>query len=1047
MRYSTKTLQHRLVAYVTLGLLIFSTIAGILTYQYSYQNQLKTSSTVTKQLISVIQSQAEIAAFVANEEIGVEIINGLLTSPLINGVRIESTELFKLEATNEPSIDFTKGIIYPLYSPVDNKEIIGKIIVVKDNNYIRKEATKVSVTLTILMVSQLLMAAILILWVSKRIISKPVADLAWSVFTIKPGTKSYIPIKPIHLHDEIGLLSRSINSLINAAEIALTETIAAKKAAEAATLAKSEFLANMSHEIRTPMNAIIGFSRLVLKTELSTKQRDYISKIQSSSISLLEIINDILDFSKIEANKITMESIDFRLDKIVSNTATMLSIKAAQKGIEIIHTISQDVPHFVVGDPLRLGQVLLNIANNAVKFTHTGHILIKAELIKKSEPEFPQSIAGDRCIVRFSISDTGIGMKPEQISKLFQPFTQGDTSITRKFGGTGLGLSISKSIVDMMGGEITVKSEFGAGSTFSFTAVFTISKHREEQPLILPDELNNLKTLIVDDNEMAREVLVEQMRSFGFETFAVDSGQAALSELQQASSTTPYELVLVDWKMPEMDGIELSRKIKNNLSFKTTPLIIMVTAFGREEIMTLAHEVGINGFLIKPVNPSLMLDSIMNVFNKKLPTSLNRAGVERELTTKELQIKGSRLLVVEDNHINQQVAIEILTEFGLIVDIANNGKEAIDKLVLEDNSKILGEELCYELVLMDIQMPIMGGYEATAIIKNDSRFRKIPVVAMTAHAMEGAKELCLKSGMDDYIAKPIDPEELLSILTKWIKPRISETINEFNHEQYKQVADNKENMVDSKAIDNHRKAEDDQYKENVTENIYLPENLPGIDIKSALKRLNGNRKLYRQLLLDFARNYASVSEEVKESIYKGDFNRAERVAHTLKGIGGNLSAGKIVTAARTLEYAIASHKDEIAQYSSDRLDGRQNSYGILNDDRYNILLTNLNNSINPLIQAIQSIVNIDEKRDEYQTFPIDLEHVQPIIIQLARYLKANDANSLTSFEALKKMMINSILRDKVLEMENHIDNFDFVNALSILRTIAQSMNIKDRDLE
>ncbi|MBF0574267.1 MAG: hypothetical protein HQK69_11025, partial [Desulfamplus sp.] len=391
MKYSTNTLQHRLVFYVTLGLLIFSILAGIFTAIYSYMYQVKVNNDIQEQLVRTIRDQAEVAAFASNDEIGTEILNGLLTSPLIIGVRIESSDIFKIERSNGEPSDFTNGIIYPLYSPVDDKEQIGTITIVQNEKYIRGEATKASITLTILMLTQLVTAAFLIVWVSKRIISNPVADLAWSVVTIQPGTNSYLPIKPIHARDEIGLLSRNINALIDSAERSLAATIAAKKAAEDATRAKSEFLANMSHEIRTPMNAIMGFAGLALKTELSQKQYDYISKIQSASKSLLEIINDILDFSKIEAGKLSMESIEFRLDDIIGNTASIISIKAAEKGLELISTTSPDLPNALIGDPLRLGQVLINLANNAVKFTETGHILIKAELVNENELAIPIS--------------------------------------------------------------------------------------------------------------------------------------------------------------------------------------------------------------------------------------------------------------------------------------------------------------------------------------------------------------------------------------------------------------------------------------------------------------------------------------------------------------------------------------------------------------------------------------------------------------------------------------------------------------------------------
>ncbi|MBF0228399.1 MAG: response regulator [Desulfamplus sp.] len=1073
MKYSTNTLQHRLVFYVTLGLLAFSTIAGIFTSRYSYRHQVKVNNNIQEQLIRTIQAQAEVAAFAANDEIGTEILNGLLRSPLIVGVRIESPGLFKMERSNGELVDFTHGIIYPLYSPVDDTEQIGSIIIVQNEKYIRGEATKVSITLTILMLIQLLIAALLILWVSKRVISKPVADLAWSVVTIQPGTNSYLPIEPIHARDEIGLLSRNINALIDSAERSLTATIAAKKAAEDATRAKSEFLANMSHEIRTPMNAIMGFAGLALKTELSQKQYDYISKIQSASKSLLNIINDILDFSKIEAGKLSMESIEFRLDDIIDNTTSIISIKAAENGLELISTTSPDLPNALIGDPLRLGQVLINLANNAVKFTETGHILIKAELVNKNETtisndqssdetanknEFTTTndessdITDNRCVIKFSITDTGIGMTPEQSAKLFQPFSQADSSVTRRFGGTGLGLSISKSIVEMMDGEIKVESEAGLGSTFSFTAAFAINKDDKDErnnKFLLPSDLNNLKVLIVDDNGMSREVLTEQLRSFGFTTVAVESGSAALKELADAASTKPYDLVLVDWQMPEMDGIELSKKIKQNLQLDKIPLIIMVTAFGREEIMNLAQEVGINGFLIKPVSPSLMFDAIMNVFDKESPSTIKNMERGMGLEKSAENIRGAKILLVEDNQINQQVATEILNGFGIVVEIANNGKEAIDKIrqsadkIEQDRDNVKDSKakaaidkiynrissyskICeYEVVLMDIQMPVMGGYEATAIIKQDRRLRPIPIIAMTAHAMSGAKNICIEAGMDDYVSKPIEPKELLSVLIKWIEPREIEKI-QVSDIVKSEVSEFKTVLDEIKPIS--------AIKSELSSDVDIPDNLPGVNIESALLRLNGNKKLYRQLLLDFAKNYGEVAEEIRDLLNSGDLDSAERVAHTLKGVGGNLSAGEIHAVAGELEHEISRQKKEFSSKEVNIIDYKY----------YDILLSKLHQAIEPLLKSLQPLlqfVEIEDNKSLPDNLQIDNAQAATIMIELALYLRSNDARSLTAFESLKDIMGKSNFKAQILEMEDHINNFNFVPALSILNKIAENMNI------
>jgi PAS domain S-box-containing protein len=640
----------------------------------------------------------------------------------------------------------------------------------------------------------------------------------------------------------------------------------AKETAIEATKAKSEFLANMSHEIRTPMNAIIGMAHLAMKTDLTPKQYDYLKKVDISAKNLLGIINDILDFSKIEAGKLDMESVDFQLEDTLDNVSTLVGIKTQEKGLELLFKTDPGVPAVLIGDPLRLGQILINLSNNAVKFTEAGEIVISSELVTKDNSQVT---------LKFSVQDTGVGMTPEQAANLFQPFVQADTSTTRKYGGTGLGLTISKRLVEMMGGEIWVESEQGRGSTFGFTATFGLGKEKAKKQYKPASELRGTSVLVVDDNATSRDILQEMLESFSFEVAVAASGPEGITELENAEEEKPFELVVMDWKMPGMDGIEAAKRIKDHKSLKKIPAIIMVTAYGREEIMHQADELGLEGFLLKPVNASMLFDTIMQTFGEAVSDTSPIVKKPEQKAGAMRDIQGARVLLVEDNEINQQVASEILQGAGLKVTIANNGQEGVEAARTNP----------YDVILMDIQMPVMDGLTATETIrkwegeKASKVHDPIPIIAMTAHAMAGDEDKSLQAGMNGHVTKPIDPDHLFSTLQKWIKPP-----EERVQAQPSQVP------VEQSETDKPPPSEDE-----------LPEALPEFDLADGLNRLQGNKKLYRKLLISFATDYDSAADEIRRALDAEDFDQTHSLVHNLKGLAGNLAATKLQAAALNLE--------------------------------------------------------------------------------------------------------------------------------------------------
>ena len=811
-----------------------------------------------------------------------------------------------------------------------------------------------------------------------------------------------------NLQDAYEKLQKTIIHHTNELQKTNKELEIAKEDALAAANAKSVFLANMSHEIRTPMNGVIVAAELALDKNIPFEVRHYLDIIHSSGKTLLGIINDILDFSKIEAGKLDLEKGQFILDQIIERITEMFIPKIMEKNIELLVDIDVDVPGMLIGDSLRLHQIITNLVGNALKFTpENGEIFIGVECIKQTSQE---------ATIKFCVKDTGIGISKEYLKNLFTPFTQADSSTSRKFGGTGLGLTICKQLVEMMNGDIWAESEINKGTQFYFTILIEKQTKQETVDLNIPDKANIKHALIVDDNYESRKIIIKILKTLGMETSNAASGVKAIEQLKYDKSLlNVLDLIIIDLRMPELDGIETSKQIRMNLQLDIP--IILLTAFGDEKIKKSARKTGINGFIAKPSNPVNFFNEIMDVFGKKefMIIKHDKKNKSTKASLNKKALKGSQILVAEDNPTNQDIVKAVLKKADIIVTIANNGKEAIE--AIHKNN--------YDAVLMDIQMPEMDGYTAAKEIRKNKKFDNLPVIAMTAHALKTDEEKCMKAGMNSYVSKPINQNILFEILSKYISPKYVDNVEEnvldneidsdFDKDDFDNTIDHdveKNDFVNSIDYDVEKNDLDhviDHDLDNEDENII---NLPGIDVNHVMTSLGIDWDVYSKILIRFRAKNIDIMNKIKQAYNSNDWEELSIIAHTLKGSGGNIGASQV-----------SYYSSEIDKMCKEK-----------NLESVNEIIMKLEVEINKVFKSINQIPNNQNKDivEEKNYEKIGNKKIEKILSKFEKSLIQSQPEEIFNNFSIAKKYLES---RKAIKIQEYIENYDYDEALLILKQI------------